>query len=87
MKSIILAIALALGTLLALAEEPKQTVKVCVDVKDKAGQTVIDPKRLSIYTPLTHRTKRHDVADHESDPADRLRITLSGIRSLIGSLR
>lgn len=44
MKSIILAITLALGTSLVLAQEPKQTVKVCVDVKDKAGQTVIDPK-------------------------------------------
>lgn len=44
MKSIILAITLALGTSLAYAEEPKETVKVCVDVKDKAGQTVIDPK-------------------------------------------
>lgn len=44
MKSIILAIALVLGTSLALAQEPKQTVKVCVDIKDKAGQTVIDPK-------------------------------------------
>jgi hypothetical protein len=47
MKSLILAIALALGTSLAYAEEPKkapETVKVCVDVKDKAGQTVIDPK-------------------------------------------
>lgn len=47
MKSLILAMALALGTSLAYAEEPKkepETVKVCVDVKDKAGQTVIDPK-------------------------------------------
>jgi hypothetical protein len=47
MKSLILAIALALGTSLASAEEPKkapETVRVCVDVKDKAGQTVIDPK-------------------------------------------
>jgi hypothetical protein len=44
MKSIILAIALALGISLALAEAPKETVKVCVDVKDKAGQAVIDPK-------------------------------------------
>ena len=35
---------MALGTSLAYAEEPKETVKVCVDVKDKAGQTVIDPK-------------------------------------------
>jgi hypothetical protein len=44
MKSLILAITLALGTSLAYAEEPKETTKVCVDVKDKAGQTVIDPK-------------------------------------------
>ena len=44
MKSIILAITLALGTSLAYAEEPKETTKVCVDVKDKAGKTVLDPK-------------------------------------------
>jgi len=44
MKSLILAITLALGTLTAAAEAPKETVKVCVDVKDKAGQAVIDPK-------------------------------------------
>jgi hypothetical protein len=44
MKSLILSLALALGTLTAAAEAPKETVKVCVDVKDKAGQTVIDPK-------------------------------------------
>jgi hypothetical protein len=45
MKSLILTLALALGTSLAYAEEPKkETVKVCVDVKDKAGQPVIDPK-------------------------------------------
>jgi hypothetical protein len=35
---------LALGISLAVAEAPKETVKVCVDVKDKAGQAVIDPK-------------------------------------------
>ena len=29
----------------ALAQEPKkETVKVCVDVKDKQGQDVVDPK-------------------------------------------
>ena len=44
MKTLILTIALALGTSLALAEAPRETVKVCVDVKDKAGQAVIDPK-------------------------------------------
>jgi hypothetical protein len=44
MKNLILAIALALSTSLTLAEAPRETVKVCVDVKDKAGQAVIDPK-------------------------------------------
>jgi hypothetical protein len=44
MKSLILALTLALGTSLAYAEEPKETVRVCVDVKDKDGKTVIDPK-------------------------------------------
>jgi hypothetical protein len=45
MKSLILALALALGTSLAYAEEPKkETTKVCVDVKDKEGKDVIDPK-------------------------------------------
>ena len=44
MKTLILTIALALGTSLALAEAPRETIKVCVDVKDKAGQAVIDPK-------------------------------------------
>ena len=44
MKSLILAVILALCASLAYAEEPKETVRICVDVKDKAGQTVIDPK-------------------------------------------
>jgi hypothetical protein len=44
MKTLILAIALALGISLVSAEAPRETVKVCVDVKDKAGTTVIDSK-------------------------------------------
>lgn len=44
MKSIILAITLALGTSLSYADAPQETTKVCVDIKDKAGKTVIDPK-------------------------------------------
>ena len=45
MKKIVLALALALGSQLAMAEEPKkETKRVCVDVKDKQGQDVIDPK-------------------------------------------
>jgi hypothetical protein len=43
MKSLILALAMALGTSLAYAEEPKETVKVCVDVM-KDGKPVKDAK-------------------------------------------
>ncbi len=43
MKSLILAVALALGTSLAYAEEPKETKKVCVD-QMKDGKPVKDAK-------------------------------------------
>jgi hypothetical protein len=45
MKKIILALALALGSQFVIAEEPKKETKlICVDVKDKEGKPVIDPK-------------------------------------------
>ena len=45
MKKIVLVLALALGSQFVIAEEPKkETKRVCVDVKDKQGQDVIDPK-------------------------------------------
>jgi hypothetical protein len=44
MKKIVLALALALGNQFAVAEEPKEKTRVCVDVKDKEGKDVIDPK-------------------------------------------
>jgi hypothetical protein len=45
MKKILLALALALGSQFAMAEEPKkETKRICVDVKDKEGKPVIDPK-------------------------------------------
>ena len=44
MKKIVLALALALGSQFAVAEEPKEKTRVCVDVKDKEGKDVIDPK-------------------------------------------
>jgi hypothetical protein len=45
MKKIILALALALGSQFVIAEEPKkETKRICVDVKDKEGKEVIDPK-------------------------------------------
>ena len=43
MKNIIFVAGLIL-CLPAVADEPKQTRKVCVDVKDKEGKEVIDPK-------------------------------------------
>jgi hypothetical protein len=44
MKKILLAVAIALGSHVAVAEEPKEKTRVCVDVKDKEGKDVIDPK-------------------------------------------
>ena len=44
MKKIVLALALALGSQFAIAEEPKEKTRVCVDVKDKEGRDVVDPK-------------------------------------------
>ncbi len=41
---VLLAVSMALGAALAHAEEPKETVKVCVDVKDKEGKPVKDAK-------------------------------------------
>lgn len=43
MKTILLAIALALGSQTVIAEEPK-TRTICVDVKDKEGKPVKDAK-------------------------------------------
>ena len=45
MKKILLVLALALGSEFALASEPpRETKRICVDVKDKEGKEVIDPK-------------------------------------------
>jgi hypothetical protein len=44
MKKIVLALALALGSQFAVAEEPKEKTRVCVDIKDKEGRDVVDPK-------------------------------------------
>jgi len=45
MKKILLVLALALGSEFAVASEPpKETKRICVDVKDKEGKEVIDPK-------------------------------------------
>lgn len=46
MKKLIASLFLAFGlvSVSAYADAPKETVKVCVDVKDKAGQPVKDSK-------------------------------------------
>jgi hypothetical protein len=44
MKKIVLVLALALGSQFTHAEEPKEKTRVCVDVKDKEGRDVVDPK-------------------------------------------
>jgi hypothetical protein len=44
MKKILLVLALSLGSQLAIAEAAKETVKVCVDVKDRNGKPVKDNK-------------------------------------------
>jgi len=44
MKKIVLALALALGSQFTHAEEPKEKTRVCVNVKDKEGRDVVDPK-------------------------------------------
>jgi len=45
MKKIVLAVALAVSSQFVVANEPpKETKKICVDVKDKEGKEVIDPK-------------------------------------------
>jgi hypothetical protein len=49
MKKILLALALAVGSQFVHADEPKkETKKICVDVKDKAGKDVIDSKTKKI---------------------------------------
>ena len=45
MKQLLIALALALGSQFVIADESKkETVKVCVDVKDKEGKPVKDAK-------------------------------------------
>ena len=44
MKQLLIAFALALGSQFVIANEPKETKQVCVDVKDKEGNPVKDAK-------------------------------------------
>lgn len=44
MKHLLLALSLALSSQFVIADEPRETRKVCVDVKDKEGKPVKDSK-------------------------------------------
>ncbi len=45
MKKLVLILALLLSSQFVIADEPpKETKRICVDVKDKEGREVIDPK-------------------------------------------
>ncbi len=63
MKSLILALALALGTSMAYADEPKETRKVCVDVmkdgkpvKDAKGNVKQNCKEVRVHKKLENAT-------------------------------
>lgn len=63
MKSLILAVALALGTSMAYADEPKETRKVCVDVmkdgkpvKDAKGNVKQNCKEVKVHKKLENAT-------------------------------
>jgi hypothetical protein len=44
MKKLLIALTLALGSQFVIAQAAKETVKVCVDVKDRNGKPVLDNK-------------------------------------------
>lgn len=63
MKSLILALTLALGTSLAYADEPRETRKVCVDVmkdgkpvKDAKGNVKQNCKEVKVHKKLENAT-------------------------------
>jgi hypothetical protein len=67
MKQMLFAIALALGTQFVYADEPKETKQVCVDVKDKEGKEVKDPKTGKVKQSCK-LVKQHKKLDGEKVP-------------------
>ena len=66
MKKILLVLALALGSQFVIAEEPKkETKRVCVDVKDKQGQDVIDPKTKKVKQNCKEVKQHKKLEGHE----------------------
>ena len=66
MKKLVLALALALGSQFVVAEEPpKETKKVCVDVKDKEGRDVVDPKTKKVKQNCKEIKQHKKLEGHE----------------------
>ena len=65
MKKIVLALALALGSQFAVAEEPKEKTRVCVDVKDKEGRDVVDPKTKKVKQNCKEVKQHKKLEGHE----------------------
>jgi len=67
MKHIIFVAGLCLTLAIpVLAEEPKkETVKVCVDVKDKEGRDVIDPKTKKVKQNCKEVKQHKKLEGHE----------------------
>ena len=66
MKKILLVLALSLGSQFVIAEEPKkETKRVCVDVKDKEGKDVIDPKTKKVKQNCKEVKQHKKLEGHE----------------------
>ena len=66
MKKIVLVLALALGSQFVIAEESaKEKTKVCVDVKDKEGKDVIDPKTKKVKQNCKEVKQHKKLEGHE----------------------
>jgi len=69
MKKILLVLALALGSHVVIANEPAhETKRICVDVKDKEGRDVIDPKTKQVKQNCK-QVKQHKKLEGTDVPA------------------
>lgn len=67
MKSFLLALALTFGALPVVAQTQQDTKKVCVDVKDKEGKPVKDPKTGKVQQSCKE-VKQHKKLDGKEVP-------------------
>ena len=65
MKNLLIALTLALGSQFVIAEEPKETKKICVAVKDKEGKEVIDPKTKKVKQNCKEVKQHKKLEGHE----------------------